>query len=121
MFNLDNFGVCTGRITSMKTFVNADNSKTVHFTVATQNNFTAQDGTRGSQFLPFTDFISANTKSSIYDLLGKGDKVSVEYAVFNNNYIDNDGVQHYDLSFRVDTIKFAESRAARERRHANAA
>lgn len=121
MFNLDNFGICTGRISAIKTFVNSDNSKTVRFTVATQNAFTSADGSRGSQFLPFTDFIPANSKSSIYDLLGKGDRVSVEYTIFNNNFTDADGVQHYDLSLRVDTIKFAETRAAREYRHEHAA
>lgn len=121
--NIDNFGIATGRISSeIRIFGNHNRSRTVRFTIAVPNSYTNPDGSRGSQFLPFTDFIPANVKTNrIYDSLEIGDRVSIQYTLMNNNYIDGDGVQHYDLSLRVDSIKYAETRAAKEARQENAA
>ena len=118
MMNLDNFGLATGRLVNIPAIFNNHNrSRTVRFTIAVPNSYTNADGSRSSQFLPFTDFIPANAKTNgIYDNLEVGDRVSVSYSISNNNYTDADGIQHYDLSLRVDSIKYAETRAAKEAR-----
>lgn len=123
MMNLDNFGIATGRVsTAVKIFTNKNRSRAIRFTIAVPNNYTNPDGSRSSQFLPFTDFIPANAKSNgIYDNLEVGDRVSVSYSINNNNYTDADGIQHYELSLRVDNIKYAETRAAKEARLAESA
>lgn len=118
-FNLDNFCIATGRLTTdPKFFVNRDGSRKVMFTVAVQNNYRNSNGEKDSQFLPLEAFIPSDVTSSIYDLIHKGDKISAHYAIYNNNYIDADGVQHYDLSLRVDSLKMQESKAVTQARHA---
>lgn len=115
--NIENFGIASGRITTIKIFQNRNHSRAVRFTIAVPNSFTNHDGSRDSQFLPFVDFLPANLKTNrIYDTLEVGDKVSIQYTIMNNNYIDADGIQHYDLALRVDNIKYAETRAAKEAR-----
>ena len=71
MMNLDNFGLATGRLVNIPAiFSNHNRSRTVRFTIAVPNSYTNADGSRSSQFLPFTDFIPANAKTNgIYDNL----------------------------------------------------
>ena len=116
--NMEKFGIAIGRLTTpIRIFNNHNRSRTVRFTIAVPNSYTNPDGSRGSQFLPFTDFIPANAKTNrIYDSLEIGDRVNIQYTPMNNNYIDGDGTQHYDLALRVDNIKYAETRAAKEAR-----
>lgn len=121
-FNIDNFCISTGRLVSdPKFFVNRDGSRKVRFTVAIQNNFKNANGERDAQFLPLEAFIPANVTASVYDLIHKGDKVTAEYAIYNNNYVDTDGIQHYDLILRVDSLKMQESKAVTQARREDGA
>lgn len=111
MFNIDNFGLASGRLTQdPKVFVNGDNSRRVLITLATSNAYKDRDGNRGAQFVPLEAFIPANQPSSVYDLMGKGDKISVEYSVLNNNWTDKTGQDHYDVVLRIDSVKLQESK-----------
>ena len=111
MFNNDNFGICVGRLLQdPKVFVNRDNSRRVFLNIACSDTYKQKDGTRGAQFIPLEAFVPANQPSSVYDLMGKGDKISVEYSVVNNNYTDRDGNDHYDIVLLIDSVKLQESK-----------
>ena len=119
MMNLNNFGLCTGRIAQDPTFfTNRDGSRTCRFNIATANAYKSSDGSRGTQFVPLEAFLPADSKSSIYDILSKGMLVTAEYEARNNNYTDKSGEQHYDIILACDTVRIQESKAATEARRA---
>ena len=87
-------------------------------TVASENNYRNSHGERDSQFIPLEAFISANTPASVYNLIRKGDLVSCEICIRNNNYRDKSGEQVYGLSLQIDTIKIMEPKHITDARHA---
>lgn len=71
--------------------------------------------------IPLEAFISANTPASVYSLIKKGDLVSCEICIRNNNYRDKSGEQVYGLSLQIDTIKIMEPKHITDARHAESA
>ena len=111
MMNTNNFGIIRGRLADdIKVFDNKDGSRKVVFKVAAANNYKDKDGKRNVQFIPFESIIS-KTKSNlgVYDYMHKGDKVSVQYSVRNNNY-EKDGVMHYGITLFAESITLEESK-----------
>ena len=89
MFNLNNYGVATGRLTADPfVYQNTDGSQKVRITLATNDNYKNADGKRSTQFLPFEAFIPADRNPGVCTMIHSGDKISIAYTVKNNNYRD---------------------------------
>ena len=122
MFNLDNHGVVTGRLTDeIKTFINRDGSRRLLFTLAAQDAHRNRSGQKGTQFVQLTAFVPAGRATSIYDNIHKGDKISCAYSLRNNNYTDKAGQAHYDLEVFIEDLKIQEPKSVTSARHANLA
>lgn len=126
MFNIENYGITTGRLTTdPQVYENSDGSCKIRITVAAANNYKNRDGSRGAQFLPLEDFISAKRArkgNRVYDLMHQGDKVTVQYTVKNNNYekVNAAGVSEmvYGIVLQIDNIRLLESRTTTSARQA---
>lgn len=122
MFNIDNYGVTSGRLVSdPQIYDNADGSRKVRITIAAANNYKNRDGSRSSQFLPLEDFIPsrrARKGNGVYDLMHQGDKVTVQYTVRNNNYTRDNGEQIYNIVLHIDSVRLDETKAITEARQA---
>ena len=126
MYNINNYAITSGRLVSdPMTFDNSDGSRKVKFTIAAPNNYKAADGTRGAQFVPVQAFLSkdfvAKNGNGVYDLIHKGDKVTVQSTIVNNRYTDKDGKEVYDLVFQIDNISLEEPKAVTQARAAGRA
>lgn len=62
------------------------------------------------------DFISVtswrNTAEFVAKYFAKGKMIIVEGSLRNNNYTDNNGVQHYSMDILADSVNFGESKNA---------
>ena len=118
MYNIDNSGVLTGRLTDeIKEFVNRDGSRSLRFTIAVQDAYRGRNGAKNSQFIPVEAFLPANRGIGIYAHVHKGDKVSVAYSLRNNNYTDRNGVIHYGITVFVEEIRLQEPKSITTARH----
>ena len=114
--NLNNFGIAKGRITRVSAFDNKNGSRSYYITVACQNDYLNDDGTRDAQFITFRRYIRPHEREGIYGLLETGDMVEIMYHQCNNDYVDDSGEEHYEMENRIDQIQYAETRAAKEER-----
>ncbi len=122
MLNLSNYGICEGRITKKPVAMdNKDGSKKVFVTLAVQDNFASgKDKERKTQFLNLEGFVPKDRQSSVYEKLGVGDKVAIQYRVETPSY-EKDGQTIYKTALVIENIQFKESMAektARQARHA---
>lgn len=116
--NMNNFAVLRGRLVADTTvFANKDGSSKVKFTVAVEDNYKGKDGKRGSQMIAVEAYTKDYTKSP-FSMIHKGDKVSLECSLRNNNYVDKDGKQVYSTIIFVENIQFEESKSVTEARAA---
>ena len=116
--NMNNFGVLRGRLVAdPAVFGNSDGSSKVKFSLACENNYKGKDGKRDSQIIPVEAYVKEYDKSP-YARIGKGDKVSVEVSLRQNNYTDKDGNKVYGLVVFAENIQFEESKSVTEARHA---
>lgn len=116
--NMNNFAVLRGRLVADTTvFANKDGSSKVKFTVAVEDNYKGKDGKRGSQMIAVEAYTKDYTKSP-FSMIHKGDKVSLECSLRNNNYVDKDGKQVYSTIVFVENIQFEESKSVTEARAA---
>lgn len=113
MFNLNNYGVATGRLTADPfVYQNADGSQKVRITLATNDNYKNADGKRSTQFLPFEAFIPAERNLGVFSMIHSGDKISVAYTVKNNNYRDKTTNEMiYGIVLQIEKISLEESKA----------
>lgn len=120
MFNLNNYGVATGRLTADPfVYQNADGSQKVRITLATNDNYKNADGKRSTQFLPFEAFIPAERNLGVFSMIHSGDKISVAYTVKNNNYRDkNTNEMIYGIVLQIEKISLEESKATTTARQA---
>lgn len=120
MFNLNNYGVATGRLTADPfVYQNADGSQKVRITLATNDNYKNADGKRSTQFLPFEAFIPAERNLGVFDMIHTGDKISVAYTVKNNNYRDKTTNEMiYGIILQIEKISLEESKATTTARQA---
>lgn len=116
--NMNNFAVLRGRLTAdPAVFANKDGSSKVKFTIAAENNYKNKDGKREAQMIPVEAFTKDFAKSP-FASIHKGDKVSLECSLRNNNYTDKDGKQVYSTIVFVESIQFEESKSVTEARAA---
>ena len=116
--NMNNYAILRGRLVSdPAVFANKDGSSKVKFTVACENNYKGKDGKRDSQMIPGEAFTKDYAKSP-FSKIHKGDKVSLECSLRNNNYVDKDGKQVYSTIVFVENIQFEESKSVTEARAA---
>lgn len=120
MFNLNNYGVATGRLTSDPfVYQNTDGSQKVRITLAANDNYKNADGKRSTQFLPFEAFIPAERNLGVFSMIHSGDKISVAYTVKNNNYRDkNTNEMIYGIILQIEKISLEESKATTTARQA---
>lgn len=120
MFNLNNYGVATGRLTSDPfVYQNTDGSQKVRITLAANDNYKNADGKRSTQFLPFEAFIPADRNPGVYNMIHSGDKISIAYTVKNNNYRDkNTNEMIYGIILQIEKISLEESKATTTARQA---
>lgn len=116
--NLNNMTILRGRLVSDPvTFANKDGSHKVKFTIACENNYKDKEtGKRESQMIPveaYTKDLAASPFSKIH----KGDKISAECSLRNNNY-EKDGKPVYDTIVFVEAIQFEESKSVTDARAA---
>lgn len=117
--NMNNYGIIRGRLTDDPTFYfNSDGSRRVVLRVAAQNDFVSKfTGNRESQFIPLEGFISNKVKDNgLYNRIHKGDKVSIQYEVRNNNWIDKEGKKHFDIVMHICQVSFDESKSVTDER-----
>lgn len=120
MFNLNNYGVATGRLTSDPfVYQNTDGSQKVRITLAASDNYKNADGKRSTQFLPFEAFIPAERNLGVFGMIHSGDKISIAYTVKNNNYRDKSTNEMiYGIVLQIEKISLEESKATTAARQA---
>lgn len=118
--NMNNFGVLKGRLVADPvTFKNSDGSTKVKFSLACENNYKNKDGKREAQIIPVEAYVKSDYEKSPYARIGKGDKISAEISLKQNNYTDkktNEMV--YSTVIFVESIQFEESVSVTAARHA---
>lgn len=118
IMNMNNFSIVRGRLVAdPAVFGNKDGSSKVKFSVAAENNFKSKDGKRDSQIIPVEAYVK-DYASSPFSKIHKGDKVSCECSLRNNNYKDANGNMVYSLIVFVEGIQFEESKSVTEARAA---
>lgn len=120
MFNLNNYGVATGRLTANPfVYQNTDGSQKVRITLAASDNYKNADGKRSTQFLPFEAFIPAERNLGVFGMIHSGDKISIAYTVKNNNYRDKSTNEMiYGIVLQIEKISLEESKATTAARQA---
>ena len=115
--NVNNFSVTRGRLASdPRFFENSDGSRTVRFTVMAPQNYTRRDGSRGSDVVSVERFIPADHGNGVFDMIHRGDKVTVTHHATTDVYTDESGVTHYVPKNIVDDVNFEESQAVTSKR-----
>lgn len=114
-----NRGTATGRLAAdPKIFVNADGSKKVMFTLMVGRAWRNKEtGERLSDAIPLEAWVAATTEGTgPFAYLGKGDMITVSYAVRSSTYANRNGEVQYGLALTVNELEFLESRAATQQR-----
>lgn len=115
--NARNFGTATGRLSKdVTTFTNRDGSKKHVVNLALRNAFKGKDGEVGSQFVDFTAFVAAGANAPVYEMIHKGDLVTITYELRNDNWTDENNKDHFDLQLRIVGLDMLESKATTEAR-----
>ena len=117
MMNTSNFGILKGRLADeVKVFDNKDGSRKIMFKLAVNDNFKGKNGERKTHFIPLETIISkAKDTNGVYDYINKGDKVTVQYSIRNNNY-EKDGVMHYGITLFAESVNLEETKTEKIKR-----
>lgn len=86
------------------------------FTLAVDRKF-KREGQPDADFLNFTAF--GKTAEFVEKWVHKGTKLVVQSTLQNNNYQNSDGKTIYRNTLFVESVEFAESKAASQRANAN--
>lgn len=73
---------------------------------------------REAQIIPVEAYVKSEYDKSPYARIGKGDKISAEFSLRQNNYTGKDGNMVYSTVVFVESIQFEESVAVTAARHA---
>jgi len=87
-----------------------------NFTLAVDRKF-KRDGQADADFLNFTAF--GKTAEFVEKWVHKGTKLVVQSTLQNNNYQGSDGKTVYRNTLMVESVEFAESKAASQRANSN--
>lgn len=94
-----NKGIIVGRLVRNPELIKTTNGKSIlNMTLATDN---SKDDTT---FLEITVF--SKMAETINQYCKKGDTLGVEYIVKNHNWVDKNGVKHYDYTFMANRVSF---------------
>lgn len=96
--------------------VSQNGTKIARFSLAVARRF-KKDGENNTDWFNCVAF--GKTAEFIEKYLHKGSKVVVEAEVQNDNY-EKDGVKHYGVSMVINSIEFAESKAASQQNNGQA-
>ena len=122
MTNAHNFGFTTGRLVrDPQFFNNSDGSQKVLMTVAAQRNFRNSEGKRDTDFIPLEGFIPAATvkaNNSVYGLIHKGDKITVEYTIRSSVYTDKSGKTQFGTALSIQNVTLEEGKKVTDERQA---
>lgn len=114
--NMNNFAVLRGRLTAdPAVFANSNGSSKVKFTIAAENNYKNSEGKREAQMIPVEAYVAKDYDKSPFAKIHKGDKVSVECSLRQNNY-EKDGQMVYSTVVFVEGIQFEESKSVTDAR-----
>lgn len=119
--NSNNFGILRGRLVAdVRVFPNKDGSSKVKFTIAAENDYKdKKTGKREAQMIPVEGFVSKAYADSPFAKIHKGDKVTLETTLKNNDYKDaktNEMV--YSTVIFINKVTFEESKSVTEARAA---
>lgn len=125
MINLHNFFLQSGRLTKDPIIsTNANGTGRVRITLAVQDNFKSLNDkgekVKQSQFLNLEGLISkekmAAGDTGVYGHMHKGDKITVQGSIRNNDYENKDGVKVYSLCLFIENVNLEESKSVTDRR-----
>ena len=114
MSNPFNSGIIVGNAASApKLFPHANGtSATVKLSVFARNNFVnKQSGAVESEVVELTGYVADVTKPGVFAHIGKGDRVAVSYSLKTDRYTDKNGVEHFPLVARIDSVQMLDSKA----------
>lgn len=126
--NMHNFVILQGRTTDdFKVSKVGENGKytKVRGTLAVMDNYkSGADNKKATQFIPFEKLVDSekfDAGKTVYNRIGKGDKISIQASLKNNNYKDKDGNMVYGLAVVAEEITLEESKAVTDARRAKEA
>lgn len=114
-----NHGYVIGRIGSLRSFDNSDGSKKVFVTVMADRDFKSRmTGERESDAVQLSARVRPETQGlGIYDMVGVGDLVAIDFAVRAGRYVDKQsGEVIYTQDLVVDSLAMLESRSVTQAR-----
>lgn len=115
-----NSGTCTGRLAAdPRVFITGSGAKHVFLTVMVDRPFKNRaTGNRDSDACSVEAWVRPETNGlGIYDHMGKGDLVSIGYAVRSRTFADEQtGEVQYAMSLVVEDVQLLESKATTQSR-----
>lgn len=127
MTNPANNVTLTGRLAADPiSFANSDGSHKVVFTLMVEDDFVKKStGKRDVQAIDLEAFVSKERVATgnglgVYDLIHKGDLITVSASLRSNNYTDKNGTKVYKMTVFIDGVRMLESKATTESRKVRA-
>ena len=94
-----------------KLFEHANGSATVKLSVYARNTFKNKaTGKVESEIVELTGYVQDAKNPGVFGCVGSGDRVAVSYSLKTDVYTDKDGVKHYPLVARIDTVQLIDSK-----------
>ncbi|OFT72389.1 single-stranded DNA-binding protein, partial [Corynebacterium sp. HMSC05C01] len=112
MSNPFNNGTIVGNAArAPKLFEHANGSATVKLSVYARNTFKNKStGKVESEIVELTGYVQDAKNPGVFGCIGSGDRVAVSYSLKTDVYTDKDGVKHYPLVARIDTVQLIDSK-----------
>lgn len=60
--------------------------------------------------MELTGYVQDAKNPGVFGCVGSGDRVAVSYSLKTDVYTDKDGVKHYPLVTRIDTVQLIDSK-----------
>lgn len=112
MSNSFNNGTIVGNAArAPKLFEHANGGATVKLSVYARNTFKNKTtGKVESEIVELTGYVQDAKNPGVFGCVGSGDRVAVSYSLKTDVYTDKDGVKHYPLVARIDTVQLIDSK-----------
>lgn len=113
MSNPFNAGVITGNVArAPKLFEHANGSATVKLNVYARNAFKNKStGEVESEMVELTGYVKDADNPGVFSCIHAGDRIAVSYSLKTDVFTDKEGVKHYPLVARIDTVQLIDSKA----------
>lgn len=124
MSNPFNNGTIVGNAArAPKLFEHANGGATVKLSVYARNAFKNKTtGKVESEIVELTGYVQDAGNPGVFICIHAGDRIAVSYSLRTDVYTDKEGVKHYPLVARIDTVQLIDSKkesAARAARRGN--